>query len=571
VKRSGFFFRHRQDGIPEQARAAFQAGIGEGTYDLTGVADLYVRWAQDRGSPAERAEAFWMRSVVTEREAMRRELPASRLRVLAKSQHIAAEAGYWLGVAQREWDAVVVAEQSRGITMTRMIGSLEPATRAQLLAAGRDDLLGSYLDALRHRADVLRGQYAGAISPAVPVVRDGRQYLAGTASAMEAAQAAVVRLTRQVNAVTQGMDALGVPSRAVIQEAAGSAPLVYLASADRSGYALIVRRTGRPVFLPLPGLASGALATHTRAFSAPSPLPGAVDKCVFELARVLAELAERLPNEQEIGLIPLGSLSLLPVHAALLLSTEARPSGPLAVRILLNARLAAPARSWSGLSAASNALIIDVTRAPGGAPLRQAREEAGVLAAQYGFRQWSDPTRQQALRSLADAEMVQFLCHGRANLAEPLTSGLLLADGWLTVQMLLSRPPARRQLVILAACESLAGQLTAPDELMGLPAALYQAGALGVVAARWEVEEQPAYLLLRRFHQELAGGSSPVRALTTAQNWLRTATAAQMSRRYPGLFPAARRARRPELAAERAADVPYHQPVHWAAFGYTGG
>lgn len=556
-------------GVPERARAAFKAGLADATVDLIRVADLYVSWAQDLGSPAQLAEAYWMRSAVTAREAMRRGLPASRLRILADSQHVAAEAGYWLAADGRLADAVVAVEHSRGILLTRLAGGLDPHTRAGLLAAGRMDLLRSYLDALRVRADAYRSQYAGDSGQTAPIIRAGRSFQAGTASALEAAHADIARLARDVSAVTGAMDPLDLPRYEVIQRAARHAPVVYLAVADHEGYALIAPGEGEAVFVRLPGLRPETLAGHLKSFTESSPLPNAVRNCVDWLATTaLTNLLPKITSEPEIALIPLGALNLLPVNAAFIQATARRPAGPLTVRYLPNARVAADARRWRG--GAREMLVVDVPHPPGAPPLRQAQGEAEALVRRCGARRLHDATGRVVLRSLPSADIVQFLCHGRADLSDPLSSGLLLMDGWLTVRTLLSRPPLRQQLVILAACESHVGGTKAPDEIVGLPAALYQAGAAGVVAAQWQVEERAALLLLRRFHDQLRSGTSPARALTAAQNWLRTVTRGEMASLYPELFAADRRPPDPAMAAERDALVPYEEPVHWSAFGYTG-
>jgi CHAT domain-containing protein len=74
-------------------------------------------------------------------------------------------------------------------------------------------------------------------------------------------------------------------------------------------------------------------------------------------------------------------------------------------------------------------------------------------------------------------------------------------------------------------------------------------------------------LLLNRFHDFLAGGQPPARALTSAQCWLRTATGAEIAARYPDLT---NRRSSATFAPQRNAEVRYAQPIYWAAFGYTG-
>ena len=507
----------------------------------------------------------------TAREALRRELPTGRLQVLADAQGIAAEAGFYLAAGQRRRNAVIAVEHSRAIWLSRVAGELDPQVRARLLAAGRSELLDSYLDALDRRSEAYRRQYLGDLGPVPSVTRGGRSYRVGVPSSLEAAQAQVTRLAREVRAVTGGMDLLELPSYELAQKAASRAPVVYLAATDAGGYALVVRHQGEPVFVPLPALRPETLELHVRSFTAKPPLPAAVRACVDWLASgVLTDFLQAISGEPEIALIPLGKLSLLPVHAALIQATAHDAGGPVTVRYLPNARAAASLSGWPEAGSFRDVLVVEAAGAPGAPALDLARAEAEALAHRYDARWLPGATSPAVLRWLGSADMVQFMCHGRADLADPLASGLLLMDGWLTVRALLSRAPLRRQLVILGACESQVAGISVPDEVIGLPASLYQAGAAGVVAAQWQVDERAALLLLRRFHDLLSAGSYPAQAVSAAQDWLRTTTRGEMSSRYPELFAASPSPQNSELAAQRAACVPYEDPVHWAAFSYTG-
>lgn len=129
-----------EDSVPARARAAFQAGVADAVLNLTRIGDLYVDWVEgnNNATPAERAEAYWMRSVATAREAMHHGLLASQLAVLSSSQRIAAEAGYWLAVDERPADAVVAVEHSRAILLSRLTGGLEPQVRSRLAAEHPD-------------------------------------------------------------------------------------------------------------------------------------------------------------------------------------------------------------------------------------------------------------------------------------------------------------------------------------------------------------------------------------------------------------------------------------------------
>ena len=182
-------------------------------------------------------------------------------------------------------------------------------------------------------------------------------------------------------------------------------------------------------------------------------------------------------------------------------------------------------------------------------------------------RRVSGATRDELLRELPGADLVQFIGHGQSDLHQPLASGLHLADGLLTVRRLLMRPPTRQQQVILTSGGSCGGGGTPPDDVVTLPEALLHCGAAGVVATQWEIELRPATLLVRRLHELLRGGQTPLRALHTAQMWLRHTTQDEFEAAYPDVY----RDDRADMGVERARTRPYADPFYWAAFCYTGG
>ncbi len=137
-----------------------------------------------------------------------------------------------------------------------------------------------------------------------------------------------------------------------------------------------------------------------------------------------------------------------------------------------------------------------------------------------------------------------------------------LADQPLRVRHLLARPPGRHRLAFQSACESDVPDQRRPDEVIGFPGALVQAGVAGVIATQWPVRDQAALLLTLRFYRTWTPGTPPLTAFCAAQRWLRDATVAQLvalqAGRDPG--PGAPQARRPFQDA----------PWDWACFSYTG-
>lgn len=200
-------------------------------------------------------------------------------------------------------------------------------------------------------------------------------------------------------------------------------------------------------------------------------------------------------------------------------------------------------------------------------------------------------TRKAVHETLPRAQVAHFSCHGRSEGAEPLKSGLLMAnDQMFTVADLFRLHLAGSRLATLSACETSVIGTRLPDEVVSLPATFMQAGFAGVVASLWSVEEVSTAMLMERFYRVWrVEGLEPVLALRKAQRWLRDTTnrekAAYFSRHVPAMagsdLLATAVPKMPDTAAldfishvlsnEQGADAyAFAHPYFWAAFSLTG-
>jgi CHAT domain-containing protein/tetratricopeptide (TPR) repeat protein len=139
-------------------------------------------------------------------------------------------------------------------------------------------------------------------------------------------------------------------------------------------------------------------------------------------------------------------------------------------------------------------------------------------------------TRHAVLENAASAHLLHFACHGVYDLANPLESPLLLANGeTLTLGAmleLLNLPHA--QLVVLSACETaLVNPAEQADEHFGLALGPLYAGAPTAWGTLWAVADVATGLLMGKAYELLRAGRSKAEALREAQLWLRDLTAAQ--------------------------------------------
>jgi CHAT domain-containing protein len=95
-------------------------------------------------------------------------------------------------------------------------------------------------------------------------------------------------------------------------------------------------------------------------------------------------------------------------------------------------------------------------------------------------------------------------------------------------------------LVVLSACETNLGELSAGDEIVGLNRAFIYAGSPSILASLWSVEDEAMKDLMVAFYSYLDGGHTKGEALRRAQTDMR---------------------KNPRTAS----------PYYWAGFVLTGG
>lgn len=147
-----------------------------------------------------------------------------------------------------------------------------------------------------------------------------------------------------------------------------------------------------------------------------------------------------------------------------------------------------------------------------------AADEARALARQI---QGSRPLLGEAATGAAvraqipQAGIVHLATHGHYEPASPLLSGLMLAHGEVLDLATLLGLELQAALVVLSACESGLGAWEG-GEPIGLPRGLLAAGAGGVVASLWPVDDQATVALMSALYAGLAQGLPAAEALRRA-------------------------------------------------------
>jgi CHAT domain-containing protein/tetratricopeptide (TPR) repeat protein len=185
---------------------------------------------------------------------------------------------------------------------------------------------------------------------------------------------------------------------------------------------------------------------------------------------------------------------------------------------------AAPAPT--GLTRAAESLGHGFTRLP------FSRGEADAIAALVPRASLLEATDFAANRTLVaegglgDRAIVHFATHGLLDSEHPDLSGLVLSlvdekgtpqDGFLRMHEIYNlRLPA--DLVVLSACQTALGREIRGEGLVGLTRGFMYAGARGVVASLWQVDDESTAELMKRFYRAmLKEGRRPAAALRNAQ------------------------------------------------------
>ncbi|MEU9172321.1 CHAT domain-containing tetratricopeptide repeat protein [Streptomyces sp. NPDC048420] len=153
--------------------------------------------------------------------------------------------------------------------------------------------------------------------------------------------------------------------------------------------------------------------------------------------------------------------------------------------------------------------------------LPYARAEAVSVAAEFDTDPvlGSDATRGAFSRALSTAGLVHYAGHARFVADDPMSSGLLLADGALSSRDIAALPAARPRLVVLSGCETGVSKDHPGDDTVGLLRGFLYSGAPSVLATLWRVPDESTAHLVTRFYHHLR--ENP--AATTAHA-LRSAT-----------------------------------------------
>lgn len=218
--------------------------------------------------------------------------------------------------------------------------------------------------------------------------------------------------------------------------------------------------------------------------------------------------------------------------------------------------------------------------------LRSAKIETELVASLFSSPRilaHGDARKGSLLEELSQATVAHFACHGLFNSTSPFDSGLLLADGVLTLAEIYMNAALRRgSLVTLSSCESGLVDLQFADEVLGLPSGFLYTGASGVICSLWEVDDLSTALLMGRFYEIwITGGLGVAEALGRAQVWLRQASQGEilviLQRQVDRLWEQSAINEANQIRGLMASlrripsEHPFAHPYYWSVFQAVGG
>ncbi len=156
--------------------------------------------------------------------------------------------------------------------------------------------------------------------------------------------------------------------------------------------------------------------------------------------------------------------------------------------------------------------------------LPHAEEEARAVARLYGAEAlMGDAASEGAVTARAgEAGILHLAAHAVLNPINPLLTRIELApdaghDGNLEMQEVFGLDLSKTGLVVLSACNTQMGMLSAGDELAGLTRAFLYAGTPAVVSSLWEVNDESTSFFMQRFYAHLRKGAGRAESLRLAQ------------------------------------------------------
>lgn len=296
---------------------------------------------------------------------------------------------------------------------------------------------------------------------------------------------------------------------------------------------------------------------------------------------VLQKLIKSLNLSEKFVIIPVGKVALLPLHAAwteddTVTRNKVYAIDSMQISYAPNANSLINAKVISDQISVFNLLGIDEPLPVEAPSLSYSKYETMGVARNFlqpHILKNDKATLSEVVKQLKSFSVVHFSCHGYANLFEPITSGLLLANnGLLTIKHLLDLKLDGIRIVTLSACETAIPGIELPDEIVNLPSALMQSGTAGIISSLWPVSQVSTMLIMIRFYDNWEMHKDDLaKQLRDTQIWVKDSTSKEKIDYFCKIAEdiGLSKETKDELCRSIGL-IDFSNEFHWAAFTFTG-
>ena len=391
-------------------------------------------------------------------------------------------------------EAFAYVERARGRALLDVVrGSIDETSRA---ADSDDESSRLVAEAARLRGELtaLYGQFdEGVAGRSASAARMWREAVRSTEHALQSVEDRLSSSAARTNARDGVASAREV--RAALDEELAIVEYFIAAGECR---AFVVRRDGMRVVSDLGSAAEiGNLVERVIFQLGRATRPGAFqgargDRLVVDARRelhalhshVFAPLREALRGAKRLAFVPHGPLHLAPLHALWdgheYLIEQFDVSYAPSSAVFLSSLSCSTDSAEVGIGAE---LVVGISDLSAPQIEAEARDVSALMPGST-LVLGTEATVSRVIEGMCKARVVHLACHGRYSAQSPLSSGLKLADGWMTVRDI-STLRLRAELVTLSGCETGRSLVRSGDEMVGFLREFLAAGARSVLVSQW--------------------------------------------------------------------------------------
>jgi CHAT domain-containing protein len=308
------------------------------------------------------------------------------------------------------------------------------------------------------------------------------------------------------------------------------ATLLFYWLGEKRSYLWAITRSGISLFtLPPASEIEPALKSYREALLGPRDVLEGSNAQGIQLYEILVAPAQKLiPPDSRVIILPDGGLYGLNFET--LLNPKPRLHYWVEDAVVANANslVLLAASSNQPATRAKKLLLVGDPISPSAEfpDLPQAATEIADVQRYFAIPDRTVLSRQQATATAyldskpSQYSFIHFVAHGTASRASPLDSAVILTkqgDSYKLYARDIVTQPLHANLVTISACHGAGERTYSGEGLVGLTWAFLRAGAHGVIAALWEVNDNSTPELMDDLYSEIQKGSTPDAALHHAK------------------------------------------------------